>query len=147
VFGYMGPRFQELVQGATHFRHGRYMAYAAPRVLGRGRTLTAAGAFLDDGLRNAWKHYLRHALTKPTRPFPKLHVQSVMCIQPIDVLADGRTNMCDACPDITVHEGELVWSCRLEELLKFGGFARGLPKQAEARPAEEDPVHEPVGQT
>jgi len=51
-----------------------------------------------------------------------------MIIQPVDILADGRMNMCDACPDITVHEGELVWSCRLEERKAHGGFARGVPR-------------------
>jgi hypothetical protein len=37
--------------------------------------------------------------------------------------------MCDACPDITVHDGELVWSCRLEEKLKYGDFVRGVRKE------------------
>jgi hypothetical protein len=36
--------------------------------------------------------------------------------------------MCDGCPDITVHNGELVWSCRLEERLKFGQFVRTVPR-------------------
>jgi hypothetical protein len=52
-----------------------------------------------------------------------------MIIQPVDILPDGRMNMCDACPDITVHEGELVWSCRLEERKAYGGFARGVPRE------------------
>ena len=28
--------------------------------------------------------------------------------------------MCDGCLDMTVHEGKLVWSCRLEEWRRFG---------------------------
>jgi hypothetical protein len=36
--------------------------------------------------------------------------------------------MCDGCPDITVHDGQLVWSCRLEEQLKFGCWIRAVPK-------------------
>jgi hypothetical protein len=54
--------------------------------------------------------------------------------------------MCDACPDITVHEGELVWSCRLEERKAYGGFAHGVPK-ARARVdsgSEASPSAEPV---
>jgi hypothetical protein len=35
-------------------------------------------------------------------------------------MEDGRDNMCDGCPDMTLHEGKLVWSCRLEEWREFG---------------------------
>ena len=37
--------------------------------------------------------------------------------------------MCDGCPDITVWEDHLLWSCRLEEQMKFGCFVRAVPKQ------------------
>jgi hypothetical protein len=60
--------------------------------------------------------------------FNRLHSQSVMIIQPIDVLPDGRQNMCDGCPDVTVWDKRLVWSCRLEECLHFGQFVRTVPK-------------------
>jgi hypothetical protein len=80
-------------------------------------------------VRETLKRYLAGAVRRPLRPLPRLHVQSVMIIQPVDILADGRMNMCDACPDVTVHEGELVWSCRMEELKKYGGFARGVARE------------------
>jgi hypothetical protein len=35
--------------------------------------------------------------------------------------------MCDGCPDMTVYNGELVWSCRMEELKKFGCWVRTVP--------------------
>jgi TPP-dependent indolepyruvate ferredoxin oxidoreductase alpha subunit len=54
-----------------------------------------------------------------------------MIIQPIDVLPDGRTSMCDGCPDMTVHEGQLRWSCRLEEIKDYGCFLQACPKQRE----------------
>jgi hypothetical protein len=44
----------------------------------------------------------------------------VAIIQPIDFMPDGETNLCDGCPDMTAHNGELVWSCRLDERLRFG---------------------------
>ena len=68
-----------------------------------------------------------------------MYCQSVMIIQPIDVTADGRLSMCDSCPDMTVYDGELVWSCRLEERMKFGGFA-SRAVQREAPEAAEEPV-------
>ena len=52
-----------------------------------------------------------------------------MIIQPIDMMADGRTSMCDGCPDVTVHGGELVWSCRLEERLLFGAWLHATPRK------------------
>jgi hypothetical protein len=101
--------------------------------------VSAIGSAVDTGMRGVMRRYLEDALANPSKPFPALRLQSVMIIQPADILADGRMNMCDACPDVTVHEGELVWSCRLEERLKFGGFARAVPKrsaaEAEAEPA------------
>jgi hypothetical protein len=75
------------------------------------------------------KRYLRAALTNPLRLFRRLHFQSIMIIQPVDILDDGMHNMCDSCPDITVHEGELVWSCRLEEKIKYGRFIHTVPRE------------------
>lgn len=140
VFGYAGPRFMELAQTLHHFRHGRYMAYAAPRLLRSGRSILPLGASFDSGMRKAQRSTWAYGLAHPWRPAPRLYLQSVMIIQPIDVLEDGRMNMCDACPDLTAHEGELVWSCRLEEKKAFGGFARGVPqdREAGARPAGKD---------
>jgi hypothetical protein len=56
-------------------------------------------------------------------------MQNFAIIQPVDLLADGRMSMCDGCPDITVHEGKLYWSCRLEEIKKFGTFVTAVPKE------------------
>ena len=131
IFGYAGPRFMELAQNYHHFREGRYMAYAPPSTLRGGRSIAAGTWPMDSGIRKGVRRYLARALARPLRPFPRLHFQSVMIIQPIDVLEDGRMDMCDACPDLTVHEGELVWSCRLEEFKKFGGFAKGVRKESE----------------
>ena len=50
-----------------------------------------------------------------------------MFIQPVDFMANGDQSMCDGCPDITVHDGKLVWSCRMEEVKEFGSFLRTVP--------------------
>jgi hypothetical protein len=42
-----------------------------------------------------------------------------MFIQPVDCLLDGRQNMCDSCPDLTVFKDRLVYSCRLEEMKRY----------------------------
>lgn len=124
IHGYVGPKFMELAQTSHHLRHGRYLAYTSPKTHRRGRSMLAL-APLDRGLARTASTYLRN----PLRAFRRLHFQSVMMIQPVDVLPDGRQNMCDSCPDMTVWNGRLAWSCRLEEPLQYGGFVQTVPKE------------------
>jgi len=56
-------------------------------------------------------------------------MQSLIIIQPVNVGTDGRQDMCDSCPDITVCEGKLVWSCRLQEIHNYGNFITTVPKK------------------
>jgi hypothetical protein len=55
----------------------------------------------------------------------------LLIIQPIDMMPDGEMNMCDGCPDMTVHEGKLVYSCRLDEQLQHGCFLTAAPKRCQ----------------
>lgn len=127
IYGYVGPKMIELAQAAHHLWTGRYLAYAPPALLKRGKWLLWLWPF-DRSLRAVWlKAQLDLRLA-----FRALHFQSVMIIQPIDVLPDGRQNMCDGCPDMTVWNGRLAWSCRLEECLHFGDFVRTVRKQRAA---------------
>lgn len=121
IYGYVGPRFMELAQTSHHLRHGRYLAYSSPRVHRRGRSMLLLTPF-DRGVRRAAKAYLRALAAHPIHTFGRAHFQSVMIIQPADILADGRQDMCDGCPDMTVWEDGLAWSCRLEEPLQYGQF-------------------------
>jgi MoaA/NifB/PqqE/SkfB family radical SAM enzyme len=138
ILGHAGPHFMELAQNVHHLRHGRFQAYAPPSTLRRGRTLALVGSLFDQGMRGVLRRYLRGVLARPWTVANGVYMQSVMIIQPIDILENGAMNMCDACPDITVHGDQLVWSCRLEECLKFGGFARAVPRRVpESRPERE----------
>jgi hypothetical protein len=132
VFGYVGPKFMELTQTLHHLRYGRYLAYVRPKVLRRGRSYLALAPF-DKGLRKTAGTYLRSILKNPLRAARRLRYQSVMIIQPIDVLPDGRQNMCDGCPDMTVWNGRLAWSCRLEEPIQYGGFVQTVPKDVQPK--------------
>jgi hypothetical protein len=123
IYGYHGPRMAELTQAAHHLRHGRYLAYVPPKVLRRGKSMLMLAPF-DSGLRRT----AARALVDPRVWFRRMHTQSIMVIQPIDILDDGRQSMCDGCPDMTVYKGKLAWSCRLEECLHFGEFVRTVPK-------------------
>ncbi len=135
-YGSAGPKFVELSQVANHLWNGRYLGYVTPEVHASGRSLLALGA-VDPGLRKAARAWGRAVAADPRRALRPLHLQSVMIIQPVDVLPDGRQSMCDSCPDMTVHDGQLVWSCRLEERLKYGELMRLRPT---ARKPEDAPA-------
>ena len=128
IFGYTGQKFMEIVQVAKHLATGSYLAYSHPKWLKRGRLYFLLSPF-DSGIRSTMKNYFKTLFTNPKAFFSRIHFQSVMIIQPADVYADGRINMCDGCPDITVWNDELVWSCRLEEQMRWGGNARLVPKK------------------
>lgn len=124
IYGYLGPKFMELVMMTHHFFNGTYLSYASPATSKMGR---ASMLFLwpfDKGLRKAALNMLKN----PLRLFLKAHLQTILFIQPVDFMEDGRQSMCDGCPDITVWNGDLVWSCRLEEPKQFGMFLRSVPK-------------------
>ena len=132
IYGYTGPKFMELSQTLHHLTKGTYLAYTHPDVLGSAKSMLAL-APLDKGLSNTAKAYFRDALTSPNVLFKKLHMQSVMIIQPADFMPTGALSMCDGCPDITVYDDKLVWSCRMEELINFGDWVRAVPVNAKKR--------------
>jgi len=129
VYGYVGPKFFETMQVGNHLITGRYLAYARPKLTSLGRTMLLLSP-LDRATRRTAGAYLKAVLANPLRLFRKLHYQSVTIIQPVDFMPDGTQDMCDGCPDMTVHEGRLVWSCRLEELKSFGTWVRTVPVPA-----------------
>jgi hypothetical protein len=133
IYGYAGPKFMELAQTTHHFFRGRYLAYAGPRALRSGRSMLLLSP-LDRGIASAAAAYLGAMARNPLRLGQRLHAQSIMAIQPIDVLPDGRQNMCDGCPDMTVWEDGLAWSCRLEEPKRFGSFVQTVPKGGSGAP-------------
>ena len=128
IHGYLGPRAMEISQSMHHALNGRYLAYSAPGTLSHGRTMSAALAPIEPGARGVVKSYLKRALRNPLELTRKLHLQSIVVIQPIDFLHDGSANMCDGCPDMTVYDGELVWSCRLEERMQHGCWLNAAPR-------------------
>lgn len=127
IIGYLGKKFIELVQTQYHLWEGKYLAYASPNFTKQGKSILLMAIF-DKGARKAAKKWISSLIKNPLKFFKKLHYQSVMIIQPVDFMPDGSQNMCDGCPDITVWEDKLVWSCRLEEPKKFGGFLRSVTK-------------------
>jgi hypothetical protein len=127
TYGYVGAKFLEAMQAGHHLLFNKYLAYAAPKWTRMGRSMLLFSP-IDKMLRRTAGAYLRSALANPFRLLKRLHYQTVMIIQPVDFLENGAQNMCDGCPDMTVWNGQLVWSCRLEELKQFGTWVRTVPR-------------------
>ncbi len=143
IFGYAGKKFFEMVMSVYHFINDKYLSYASPKTLGLGRLTMFTTWILDKGIRNALKNYLKYIITNPFRIFKKAHLQSILIIQPPDLLANGDQSMCDGCPDVTYWKDnngteKLVWSCRLEEPMKYGDFLRLVPKNEAERDKEKE---------
>lgn len=130
IFGYVGPKFMEMAQSLHHLFKGTYLAYTKPQTLAHGRSMLLC-APLDKGIARTAKNFFRHAMTSPGTLFKKLRLQSVMIIQPADFMENGALGMCDGCPDITVYDNRLVWSCRMDELVHFGDWIRAVPQVKE----------------
>ena len=123
IYGYMGRKGMEAIQMFNHLLYNRYLAYSKPKDSRKGKLMLLMGTF-DKGLRKTFFKFYKN----PLNIFKRLHYQSVMIIQPVDFVKDGRQNMCDGCPDMTVWNGQLVWSCRMEEQLKYGHNVKTYPK-------------------
>ena len=137
IYGYTGPKFAELAMSFYHFRTGKYLSYVGPQSSRRGKTAMMLLSPLDPVIRKALRRWFGSALRNPLRLFQRAHLQTIMFIQPVDFLANGEQSMCDGCPDITVYNDELVWSCRMEELKSFGTFLRSVPPSEEKAAQQE----------
>lgn len=126
IYGYAGTKFIELSQTLHHLFKGSYLAYTKPKVHRRAKSMLALSA-IDAGLARTASAYLHDAIRSPMLLFKRLHMQSIMIIQPADFMQNGALSMCDGCPDITVWEDRLVWSCRMEELINFGDWVQAVP--------------------
>jgi hypothetical protein len=144
IYGYVGAKFLELMMSVYHFARDKYLSYASPQTLKTGRLATFLLWPFDKKLRKITGRYMIALLKNPFRIFKPLFMQSIMFIQPVDFMQDGGQSMCDGCPDITVHEDKLVWSCRLEELKNYGTFLRTVPKQKKLVPIRKEYAREKV---
>ena len=128
TFGYTSPRFMQIIQNMNHLLRDRWLSYASPLGTSLGKLALLAFAPFDSIMRKNALRYLLSVVKNPLQLFKRVYIQSFTIIQPVDFMKDGQLNMCDGCPDITVHNGELYWSCRLEEIKEYGAFVTAVPK-------------------
>jgi len=118
VYGSVGKKGMEVAQAGHHWFAGTYLAYLSS---GAGRA-----AFLlwpwDRAIRRAYGQRLKDLLVHPWRVFEGVHMQSIAIIQAPDLQPNGVADMCDSCPDMTVWNGRLINSCRMDEYRLFGGL-------------------------
>ncbi len=133
ILGYLNNKFIEMVMEFYHYRNDRYLSYASPKTLSLGRATLFNLWPINKSVRSSLKKYFGYIAQNPLRMFKKVHMQSIMIIQPVDFMPNGDQSMCDGCPDITVWKDkngkdQLVWSCRLEEPMQYGVFLKTVPK-------------------
>lgn len=143
VYGNFGPKTMELLQNVYHMVTGRFLSFLKPGLYGKGKLLFFAG-IMDKQIRHTLYTFIRNTLKNPIRLFEKLSTQSLLIMQPQDVLPDGRQDLCDGCPNKTYHNGSLVSACRKEEYIQFGDMIslkeKGtFKKQNQGQGGVEDP--------
>jgi hypothetical protein len=119
MYGSAGKKTMELAQAGHHLFCGTYLAYL--------HHLKAAPlAFLmfpwDKAVRQAARNWLADVFRHPARLLTPLRMQTIGIIQAPDVQPGGQADMCDSCPDMTVWDGTLINSCRMDEYRLFGGL-------------------------
>lgn len=134
MYGSVGKRTMEVAQAGHHWFTGRYLAYLSTAKIGGKIFLLSPW---DKVLRQAWKKRAKEVLTHPWRLFDAIYTQSIGIIQAPDLQPDGRADMCDSCPDITIYDGKFVNSCRMDEYRLFGGFVSVLEKDKQEKAEKE----------
>jgi hypothetical protein len=143
VYGSIGKETMELAQAGHHLFFGTYLAYLAQI---RAAPLLFLMAPWDRQVRQAAKNWLGDVVRHPDRLFKGVRVQTIGIIQAPDVQPDGQADMCDSCPDMTVWNGTLINSCRMDEYRLFDDLLSVADKheaEAELEPVVLDWEAEP----
>ncbi len=114
IVGSIGPAGMEFFQSGHHWFKGNYSVGGKAPI---GRTVFLL-ALVDKNVRKVLWKFILH----PWMFFRKFYGVSLAIIQPPDILENGNIEMCDSCPDLTLYKGELVNSCRLDEVRLHGSL-------------------------
>jgi len=119
MYGSIGAKTMELAQVGHHFFHGTYLAYLSET---KAAWLLFLMAPWDQSIRRAANAWFWDVLRHPWRLFSGIRLQTVGIIQAPDIQPSGQADMCDSCPDMTVWDGTLINSCRMDEYRLYGGL-------------------------
>lgn len=143
IFGPMGPKSMEIIQNGYHFVKGRFLSFLKPGFYSKGMLLFPLALF-DRQIRRTLRSFLAAICRNPSLLLSKVRIQSLLIMQPQDVLPSGRQDMCDGCPNKTILKGRLVSMCRAEEHITFGDMVT-LRKKRTPRPHPADCSSGPGG--
>ena len=118
-YGSIGPKTMELAQAGHHLLNGTYLAYLSQMKI---TPLVFLLSPWDKTMRQAAKSWFSDVARHPGRLFDAVRFQTIGIIQAPDIQPDGTADMCDSCPDMTVWNGNLINSCRMDEYRMFGGM-------------------------
>ena len=111
----------ELVQAGHHLFRGTYLAHPSRFKIG---PLVFLVSLWDRGMRQAARNWLAAVRERPTRLLDRLYAQTIDVIQISDVHRKGQSDIRCRYPDMTVWNGALVNSCRLDEHRLLGQLHR-----------------------
>ena len=127
MYGSVGPKTMQVAQAGHHLLRGTYLAYLAQM---KAAPLLFLVAPWDPVVRGALKSWLADVVRHPAHLLSRVQIQTIGIIQAPDIQASGQADMCDSCPDMTVWNGTLINSCRMDEYRLFGGMLSVAQKQA-----------------
>ncbi len=125
--GNFGHKSMEISQVAHHAVFGRYLSFLNPGLYRWGKLLFPLTLF-DNSIRRAFARYFKSILINPLIILKPITVQSIIIMQPFDILENGECDMCDGCPNKTYYQGRLVSECRMEEYLSYGRLMQYVPR-------------------
>jgi len=116
--GYVGKKVPEFLETRYHLKHGKYFF---------SRDKKDYSIIFPKFLILCWickekdifKKALKNILKNPLNLFRKYYFQQIFYNIGPDFV-DGKRDFCEGCPDATLYRGNLVPSCILEEIKKFG---------------------------
>lgn len=126
AYGAVGKKTMEAAQTLHHYFKGTYLAYLSNTSFGPMAFLMAPW---DPVVRKSLGKRFKDLLTHPWRIFSPVKLQSIGIIQAPDIQVTGQADMCDSCPDMTVYDGKLINSCRMDEYRMFGGLVSIVDKR------------------
>lgn len=127
IIGYAGAKFIEFFQVIHHLFKGKYgYKFGADRSYFNFFQVLFLSIFLKNFRKIALRYFVE-ILKNPLNLFKLATLQLICFIVPPGVV-NGKVEICEGCPDAILYNGELVPSCALEEIKKYGHL---IPKQEE----------------
>jgi hypothetical protein len=117
LYGSIGAKTMEVAQAGHHLLNGTYLAYLSQLKVA---PLVFLLAPWDRNVRKAARNWLSDVARHPGHLFNPVRFQTIGIIQAPDIQPNGQADMCDSCPDMTVWNGNLINSCRMDEYRLFG---------------------------